>query len=109
MWRHTELLLCCELTTSDGHLALAGEIDLANAAMIETRLIAALAHPVTELDCRAVTFLGAPGVRALLRVAAAALAAGITLHLHCSPAVAKTLDLCGCRRVPGAVLHRYDC
>src|SRR5690242_9236071 len=106
MEQQTEVLTGCEVVWSVGCLTVSGEIDMANAPVIEQRIRALLAMGNILVDCRAVTFLDVAGFRMLTRVGVAAIAADMIVRLRCSPRVLETLQLCGVREIPGVVLDR---
>jgi anti-anti-sigma factor len=104
MEQQTEVLTGCEVVWSVGCLTVSGEIDLANAPVIEQRIRALLGMGNILVDCRAVTFLDVAGFRMLTRVGVAAIAADTIVRLRGSPRVLETLQLCGVREIPGVVL-----
>jgi len=106
MEQQTEVLTGCEVVWSVGCLTVSGEIDLANASVIEQRIRALLGTGNILVDCRAVTFLDVAGFRMLTRVGVAAIAADTIVRLRCSPRVLEMLQLCGVREIPGVVLDR---
>jgi anti-anti-sigma factor len=106
MEQRTEVLTGCEVVWSVGCLTVSGEIDLANAPVIEQRIRALLGMGDIIVDCRAVTFSDVAGFRMLTRVGVAAIAADTVVRLRCSPGVLETLQLCGVREIPGVVLDR---
>ncbi|OJF11200.1 STAS domain-containing protein [Couchioplanes caeruleus] len=103
--RQSEVVAGCEVVWSAGELAVSGEIDVANAAVIGQRIYALVGAPVMTVDCTAVTFLDVAGLRMLLRLGAAAAAKGTILLLHCSPAVWDTFGLCQVWDAPGLVIE----
>lgn len=110
----------CAVAWTDGAVGVAGEVDRANVHLVEHRIRAGIGdwaggervidtvptgEAATVLDCTAVTFLDAAGVRMLARLGAAALAAGAVLTVLASPAVLLTVRLCGEPDLPGLVLR----
>jgi len=98
----------CEVGWSAECVAVSGEIDSANAPVIEQRIRGILSAGDVVVDCRAVTFLDVAGLRMLARMGDAAVALGAVVRLHCSPAVTETLNVCGVRELPGVVLNPDD-
>lgn len=96
----------CEVVVRSGRVAVSGEIDVANAAVVGRRLRAHLNPGTVVIDCGAVTFVDVAGVRMLAGLGVAALAAGSVVCLRCSPALLETLALCGVRDLPGLTLDR---
>jgi anti-anti-sigma factor len=105
---HSEQLAGCELAWSAGSITMSGEIDAADAPMIENVLRTLLGAGSFVVDCRAVTFIDVAGLRMIAQVGVAATAVGAVVGLHCSPAVTETLNLCGLHELPGLVLTRDD-
>ncbi|MFC6565455.1 STAS domain-containing protein [Actinoplanes utahensis] len=106
--RHVEVMTGCELMWSADEIALSGEIDASNAALIGARIHALLGAPVVTVNCAAVTFLDVAGLRMLVRTGVAAAAADTIVRLRCSPAVLLTFQLCESRNPLGMVLQGDD-
>jgi anti-sigma B factor antagonist len=84
---------CCTITVS-------GEVDARSAPVLGDRLLEVLRRPdvtVVELDLRRVTFLGSPGLTALVVAHRSALAAGRSLRMRCGAtrAVRRPLEITG--------------
>ncbi|MEV6599869.1 STAS domain-containing protein [Actinoplanes sp. NPDC051346] len=105
MDRQSEVMAGCEMVWSAGKFAASGEIDAGNAAGVGERIHALVGEPVVTVDCTALTFLDAAGMRMLLRAGAAAAAMDTILHLRCSPAVTETFHLCEVWEAPGLVIE----
>jgi anti-anti-sigma factor len=108
MERRSEDTTGGEVVWSAGRITVSGEIDFANATMIGRQLRDLLAPGSVVVDCRAVTFLDVAGLRMLAGLGAAAIDAGTVVRLCCSPAVTKTMNLCGLRELRGLILDRDD-
>ena len=108
MERRPEDSTGCEVAWSVGYITVSGEIDAANAAVIERRIRALINAGDVVVDCSAVTFLDVAGLRVLARTGVAAIDAGVVVRLRCSPAVTETLEVCGMRELPGVVLDLDD-
>jgi anti-sigma B factor antagonist len=74
-----------------------GEIDLATGEDFATQLRSALTTGSRRLvvDMTKVSFLGSAGLSALMSVNRAAAQQGTELHLVCSPATKRTIELVG--------------
>lgn len=106
MERQSEFLTGCEVVWSTGSITISGEIDVANAPALGQRMRALVRTGQLVVDCRSVTFLDIAGLRMLAEVGVAALAAGVTVCLRCSPVVTELMDLCGVRELPGVALEQ---
>lgn len=104
MERHVEDLTGCEMAWSAGSITISGEIDAANAPVIEQRMRALLSAGNVVVDCRAVTFLDVAGLRMLAQLGVVATALSAVVRVLCSPTVTATVNLCGPHELCGLVL-----
>src|SRR3954469_1470441 len=104
MERRSEDVTGREVVWSGGCITVSGDIDSANAPVIEQQMCALLGAGSVVVDCRAVTFLAVAGLRMLAQLGVAAIAVGAVVHLRCSRCVTETFSLCGMRELPGLVL-----
>jgi anti-anti-sigma factor len=106
--RRSETVARCELSWSDGRLAVAGEIDAANAGAIADRMHAAITTDVRVIDLSEVTFFSAAGVRMLLAAGASARMLDSVVLVPCPPPVWMILDLCDLPAISGLSLERVQ-
>ncbi|OJF11076.1 STAS domain-containing protein [Couchioplanes caeruleus] len=105
MERRFEVVAGCKVVWSAGEIALSGDIDAGNAAVIGELICVLVGAAVVTVDCTALTFLDAAGMRMLLRVGAAAAARDTILPLRCSPAVLEVFYIFHAWDAPGLVIE----
>ena len=108
MKQQSEVLAGCEVEWSAGWIKVTGEIDVANAPVIELRIRALLEAGDVVVDCGPVTFVDVAALRMLARVGNAAAAVSTVVRLRCSPVITETLALFDPCELPGMVLDRDD-
>ncbi len=110
---HAEGIRTAQLTTdvSDGGLAIGGEIDMSNEALLVAalRTVTAAAEDGFRLDLSGVAFLGAAGCRAVLRGTEPYRRQGGRVVLAAArPPVEHLLRIVGIDQVPGIALAARD-
>ena len=101
--RHAPLHLAKQHDGRHARLAVRGEIDIANADLLEEQLLAAEGLSGDELivDLSGVTFIDVAGARVLVLAAARAAEASRQIRVEPSPPVARLLSLLGAERQAG--------
>ena len=79
---------------ADHALALAGEVDLANVALLEAELAEDLANGDLSMDCSALRFVDLAGVRLLRRACLGELGAGRLSLQDAPPVLTRLMKLC---------------
>lgn len=104
--RHAPLHLAMQHDGRRARLVVRGEVDIANADVLEEQLLAAEAVSGDELivDLSDVTFMDVAGARVLVQAAAAAAEGSRQIRVEPSRPVGRLLSVLGAERLAGLVV-----